>query len=211
MHPLGGGGGWSGADRAAARAVVVLLPASSTRTPSPFTSRRSCGSLRPPVLGPRRHGHWHVLRAGRAGTGLVKRCDTDTSRQVLAWAPPSARGGADSAPVCPLRLGQPIALGWSGWARLLCSTGARLRWAPLLPLGARSRPTEVRRPRGSGCGMPVYGERRVACRGALPPGGARSWPAGVALPCGSRRLGRPGAVRRTGDPSPGREECPAAG
>ena len=41
--------------------------------------------------------------------------------------------------------------------------------------------------------------------------GARSWPAGVAPSCGSWRLGRPGALRSTRDPSPGREGCPAAG
>ena len=78
--------------------------------------------------------------------------------------------------------------------------------------GREVRPTKVRRPRGPGRGMPVKGERRaVRGGGGVPPGGARSWPAGVALPCWSWRPVRPGAVRSTGDPSPGREGCPATG
>ena len=137
---LWGGGGKPEAprlaDRAVARAVVVPHQASPTRTPSSLSPRRPCGSLRPHVLVPRRHGQWHKSRASRAGTGLVIRCDTGSARHVLAWVPPSARGGDDGAPVCPLRLGQPSALGWSRRARQWRSPGAFVRWATRRPQGA---------------------------------------------------------------------------
>ena len=156
LQPGGGGGGREPqapclADRAAARAVVVPPPASSTRTPSPFPSRRRCGSLRPPCACSLEA--WAVAQVASRQSRLW-------SRQLPRYrnCMPCTRVGAavgPRAPVCLLRLGQPSALGWSGWARLLCTLCAVLRWAPLLLQGVRSRRTEVRLPRGSGCGMPV--------------------------------------------------------
>ena len=130
-----------------------------------------------PVLVPRRHGQWHVSRAGRAGTGLVKRRDMETSRHVLARAPPLARSGADGAPVCPLRLGQPSVLGWSRWSRCGCSA----RWAPFYaghPACLRGPSQGPRRSagpagRGAACRSRESEEWRVGahCRGGGGGGG----------------------------------------
>ena len=72
MQPLGRGAGGGGegphlADRVAARAVVVPLPASCTRTLSPFTPRRPCGSLRPPSA--RSSEEWVVARVAGKQSG----------------------------------------------------------------------------------------------------------------------------------------------
>ena len=64
-----------------------------------------------PVLVPRRHGQSHVSRAGRSATGPVYCCDTVTSHHVHVWAPPSARSGADGAPVSLLSVGEAECVG----------------------------------------------------------------------------------------------------
>ena len=92
---------------------------------------------------PRLHGRWHVTRADRWGTGQVIRYDAGALSIVLTRAPPLAHSGADGALVCPVRLGQPSASGWSRRATLWFTLGVLVRPAPRPPHEARSWPIEV--------------------------------------------------------------------
>ena len=60
-------------------------------------------------------------------------------------------------------------------------------------------PLRLGQPRAVGPPLGLAGQGGECCAGAgvSPPGGARSWPAGGAPPCWSRRLGCSGAVRCT--------------
>ena len=76
--------------------------------------------LHPAAQQPRQHERAVV---SSPGAGVLIRCDTEALSIVLARAAAAAHGGADGALVCPLRLGQPSASGWSGRARLWCTLG----------------------------------------------------------------------------------------
>ena len=185
--------------RAAARAVVVPHPASPTRTPYPPSPPPPLRVAAPSL---RSSEAWTVAQVASKQSG---HCSGHSLRFVIVLLVLAA--GDDGAPLCPLRLGQPSASGWSG-GQAVALAGRRGMPGVRHPQGARSGPLMARQPRGLAgqgrgglCGGGGGGGGGGV--GCAAPGGARSRPAGVAPPCWSRRPGSPGAISSTGDPSPG--------
>ena len=158
----GGGGGREpvaprSANLAAARAVVGLLP-DPYLYPNPLPVHpppRPYGSLRPP--GACSSAAWVAARvAGRQsghGNGQSLRHGNSTLCIRMRAHLPAQTRPAECVGV--VKEGQAVVLAGRPY-----TPGARL------PQGARSRPTEVRLPRGSGRGVPVKGKggRRAGAR-----------------------------------------------
>ena len=131
------------------------------------------GRCAPPVLVPRRHGQWHKSRASKAGTGLVIRCNTVLHAMYSRGCRRRPAAGMTARPCARSDWASRVLRGGQG-GQAVALAGRHYASGTRRPQGARSGPLMVRRPRGSGRGLPVKGERR-AVRGG---GGVRCRPGG---------------------------------